>query len=82
MAASTKLPSLVAPDLAVRLRRHQLIVQEPAKLPGWAVAFHPARPQEAAVYPVLSKDFRVSGKLADTVRRRLGLEHDKFWPKW
>lgn len=82
MDASSEHPSLPVADLAIRLRRHSLIVSEPAKYPGWGVAYPSFRPGEVAIYPVLAKDMAISGRLAEIVRRRLGIATDKFWPEW
>ncbi|MBI3890649.1 MAG: hypothetical protein HY303_03870, partial [Candidatus Wallbacteria bacterium] len=46
------------------------------------LAYPSYRPGGIAAYPVLVKDTQISGKLAEIVRRRLGLPKDKFWPNW
>lgn len=82
MDESIKLQSLTAGELAIRLRRHSLIVREPDKFPGWAIVYPTGRPGEVAAYPILVKDMQISGKLAEIIRRRLGLPKDKFWPQF
>ncbi len=82
MDAPKKFPSIPAGQLALKLRRHSLIVQVPLKMPGWSVAYPSYKPGDVVVYPVLKKDMQVSGKLAEIIRRRLNLESRSFWPEW
>ena len=80
-ASNEKQKGLSAYELALRLRRHSLIVSDPAKFPGWGIAYPSYRPGTVAVYLVLVKDMQVSGRLAEIIRRRLGIEKDRFWPE-